>query len=69
MNKPNFTPRFGFHPLSQSMEPKLLGEMAGSKPGTEKIEMHFKHSSAKSKEYSKNDRGVLKGYRSQLEGA
>lgn len=49
------------------MEPKLLGEMAGSKPGTGKIEMHFKHFLLCI--YSKNDRGVLKGYRSQLEGA
>ena len=52
------------------MEPKLLGETAGSKTGTGKIEMHLKHFLVpERKECSKNDRGVLKGYRSQLEGA
>ena len=52
------------------MEPKPLGEMAGSQTGTGKIEMHLKHFQVpERKECSKNDRGVLKGYRSQLEGA
>lgn len=51
------------------MEPKLLGKWQ-DQAGDRKIEMHFKHFLVpKSKGTPKNDRGVLKGYRSQLEGA
>lgn len=52
------------------MEPKLLGEMVGSKPGTGKTEdAPGIFWCQKISKCSKPDRGMLKGHRSQVEGA